>query len=468
MFCFVVGLGLGCNQAVRPLWYVWVLLGLASFIGFRIRPAWILLIPTGLAVGILYMASWRGSVLIPWHFNQETSFIGTVVAPADKRSNKTLLTVLPDGLSAAKILVSAERYPAIDYGDRLRVEGTIEQPAMFSGFDYPRYLEKDRIYGTLGRPKKISVVGHNAGNPLLAILYRLRAMVESTAQAVIPEPEAGFLNGIMLGSKRSVPADLTLALQKTGTSHIIAISGANITILLDIVLQLLPLYTLRRQFWVTILIALFMCLLTGASASVVRGALIACLSRWARLNSRRAWTLPLILAGLVMMLFESPLLLVADPGFQLSFAAFAGLGWLGTPCKEMVDRYCSRWPEVVRSSLAETVAASLGTAPVSFALFGQLSLLGFVVNPLILWLLPAITFMGLFLCLAGWLPVAAHIIQLPLWFCLHAVLGLIAWFGKLDVGLIHWKPDWSVSLTLCVATTLLVRLIRKLPRYAPP
>ena len=82
------------------------------------------------------------------------------------------------------------------------------------------------------------------------------------------------------------------------------------------------------------------------------------------------------------------------------------------------------------------LAASLGTLPISLWHFRQVSWLSLVVNPLVLWLLPAITLLGLGLCLFGWLPGLAALLAIPLWLLLHAALSIIGGFATLPVGIL--------------------------------
>lgn len=387
--------------------------------------------------GLFYVQAWRTAHTTT--FPEQGDFTGIISEVPDARQNKTFLTVQPEK-GTGKLLVKVPPFPKYHYGDYLRVTGSVEAPEPFETFNYPLYLERAGIYGIMPQPQvRLEKPAHVS---VLGSLYALRARVETEVQEQVVEPEASFLNGILLGSKRAIPEEVQNALKATGTSHIIAISGANITILLGLLLQFLPLYERRKQFWATVLIAGFVTILTGASASVLRGAVVACLGSFVRMHGRRAWATPLILFSLLILLFNNPLLLRADPGFQLSFAAYAGLLYLGTPLATWTERLTvlKKVPAILKSSFAETLAATLGTTPLSFVLFGQLSLLGLLVNPLVLWLLPATTFLGLGLVLLGWLPGLGWLISVPLWLLLHTILAIIQYFGQLNVGIIHWSP----------------------------
>lgn len=447
LLCFLVGMLLGSAFLSYPSLPFLLAVVLLIFTVLAKPFFWrIALFLLALSIGVLYTQAWRA---MHWtQFPDHIQTTGTVVALPDVRADSTFLTIKPTQLlglgirgqpNQGKLLVKAPRYPVFHYGDVVTLSGSVEKPVAFSGFNYPLFLERSGIYGIVSQPKII--LAKPAKDSVLGSLYSLQSHIETTIQHHIPEPESSFLAGILLGSKRAIPEDIQNALVTTGTSHIVAISGANITILLGIILQLLPLYSRKQQFWATLLIALFVTLLTGASASVVRGATIAILAQYIRLHGRRAWATPLILFSMTSILLNNPLLLRIDPGFQLSFAAYAGLAYLAAPITQFLEklRWFTALPAIIKSSFTETVAATLGTAPLSFLLFGQLSLLGVVVNPLVLWLLPLTTFIGLAFVTTGWLPLLGAILSLPLWILLHTMLSIIRWFGQFTFAVIHWK-----------------------------
>ena len=405
------------------------------------------LLAIGCALGGMLVAVWRTEHRPTFPFGASVTVEGTVSEAPDIRSDHQLLTVTPDG-SRASILVYAHRYPTRRYGERLAVTGAIDHPSSLDQFDYPLFLERFGVLGTEFRPKQLRTIGYAPPNRIIASLYWLRGTLEQRIDQNLPEPEASFLAGIMLGSKRAIPANVQADLKTTGTTHIVAISGENITVLLVILLRALPLMNGRRKFWLTVLIATFMSALTGNSASVIRGAAIGSLIAFVRSHSRRAWPISLLLVGTVACLLINPLLLAADPGFQLSIAAFAGLLFFGPLCTGWISRPpLNRLPPLAAAALAETVAATLGTLPLDLRLFGQLSLIGFIVNPLVLWLVPPITSLGLIYVTAGGLPYVTLLVKLPLWLLLHAMLSLIGWFGGLTAGVVHWQiPWWPVAL----------------------
>lgn len=401
-------------------------------------------------LGFFYCILWRQYRLAAYPYGQLINFSGIIVEPPDLRQNKTFLTLEPNrslgknffGIAKkGRVQVRVPRYPSYKYGESLEIEGLIEKAEPFNNFNYPLYLERYGIYGIISRPQKVIPLGKPVPFSIWKLLFSLRSRVEKNIQEALPEPESSFLSGILLGSKRAIPSDIQENLKQTGTSHLVAISGANITILLSILGKIIPGRSLKHKFFLTCLSSVFITFLTGASASVRRGATMACLGSYIKMRSRRALATPLILCGLTILILGNPLLLAADPGFQLSFSAFAGLVYLGRPLTHylMQAQFGKSWPEWIQSSFAETLAATLGTLPLSLGIFGQFSWLGLLVNPLVLWLITPITFLGLCLIAVSKILLLKYLIGLSTWWLLHTALAIINLSARLPFG-VYVKP----------------------------
>ena len=402
----------------------------------------------GWAIGLGWTVTYRSFHQLTLPLGQPLTIIGTVSDAPDVRQSRTYLTVQPDGQHSA-LLVKMPRLNHYRYGDRLRFVGTVVAPEAINGFDYPRYLERFGIGGTIRQPSSVTYLGYAPPNWVVAHLYALRDVIEQQINRQVPEPEASFLSGLLLGSRRAIPQEIQIQLQRTGTSHLTAISGENISLMLLILLKLVPVASVRGKWWVTLFIATVISVMTGLCSSVVRGAVMACAAAYLRMSSRKIWPVPLLLVSLSGMLLFNPLLLADDPGFQLSFAAITGLFLFSTPIQVLLSRWpLTLLPEAIQSGLAETLAAMTGTLPLDLKLFGQLPLLGLAVNPLVLWLIFPITLIGLLIVAFGWIAPLAWLLALPAWLLLHAVLAIIAWFASLPFGLIHLSISWWVVAVL--------------------
>ena len=405
-------------------WGILMLVGLAR--RHRLRGLWcVAWVVCCLAAGTSYVAWWRGQQPKPDQVHLAGR--GAVAEPPSYLPGVQQL-ILQD-VSGYRVELQLPPFPRYQLGDQLSYNThPPNQPPLYP--DAALRLERFKLVKNLVL-HQVEYRGTTAHWPLLWQLYKIRITIEQTINQYIPEPESSFLSGVLLGSSRAIPQEVQAELRQTGTSHIIAISGANITIVLGLLLAVLPLTNLRRQFWATCLAAGFITLLTGASASVVRGAVVAMLGQLLRLYGRPAPATSLVLVLCLVMLIGNPLQLRVDVGFQLSLAAFTGIIFLGKP----LAHFCRNLPEVLRLSLSETTAATIATAPVSYFVFGKVSLLGLLVNPCILWLLPPLTALGFMLLGVSLLPRAgpflAWVASYPLWGMLHLILQIIHRFARL-------------------------------------
>lgn len=312
-------------------------------------------------------------------------------------------------------LVTLGLYPRYRLGDELAVNDTLKEPENFTeDFDYRAYLAKDDIYGTFFFPK-VEKVGEDKGGRLVLVLSKIKHAFEEKIDRALPEPHAAFLKGLTLGERESLPEELVEDFKRTGVTHIIALSGYNITLVANFFIWTLLAFTLpfRFAFWIaTAGIALFV-LLTGASPSVTRagvmGILILVARREGRLYSIRN---ALAFAG-AAMIFHNPKILRFDAAFQLSFLATLGLVYLSPRVERWLDIVRSRAallrgrmlprrdPHFERRALfpfrrifIETLSAQIAVLPLLIFLFGRVSLVSPVTNLLVIVAVPHSMILG--------------------------------------------------------------------------
>ena len=336
---------------------------------------------------------------------------GFIVDEPDRRPVKTRYTVEVEG---DKILVTDyAAWPRHDYGDEVLVKGVLERPGVIEDFAYDRYLSRFDIYSITPRAE-VTTLSSGHGYSFFTLLYHLKERFESQINRLYPEPHASFLAGLLTGSRRGIPEHLLTDFQRTGLTHIIAISGYNITIVLSILGSLLFFLPLRWRFLPSLLAILFFTLFVGASPSVVRAAIMGALGLFALHVGRQRHALIAILLAAFLMTVFNPKLLWYDAGFQLSFLSVLGLTYLSP----FLERPCSVFPKAfgIRDSLQITIAAQLAAVPLVTLLFGQFSLVAPLANLFIAPLIPlAMLFgflgvtlsflsfpLGLFIAYLGW------------------------------------------------------------------
>ncbi|MFQ6121753.1 MAG: ComEC/Rec2 family competence protein, partial [Dehalococcoidales bacterium] len=133
-------------------------------------------------------------------------------------------------------LLFVPRYPTYKYGDVLQVDGKLETPSQFNDFDYEGYLAHQGIYSIMFYPK-IELQERGKGFKPLEWVYSLRNHTARTLSAVVPEPQASLAQGILLGMRGNIPLSLKTDFIRTGTAHLLAISGLHLSIVAGILLS---------------------------------------------------------------------------------------------------------------------------------------------------------------------------------------------------------------------------------------
>ncbi|PIX98975.1 DNA internalization-related competence protein ComEC/Rec2, partial [bacterium (Candidatus Howlettbacteria) CG_4_10_14_3_um_filter_37_10] len=137
--------------------------------------------------------------------------------------------------------------PEYQYGDELEISGKLKTPIVFEDFNYKEFLDKDDIYSVCYKPE-IRLVSSDNGNFIYRNLFNFKNKLKKIIARILPEPESSFLSALLLGIKGSIPKDILDNFSKTGISHIIAISGLHITILLGVISCLLSSVSRKNSF----------------------------------------------------------------------------------------------------------------------------------------------------------------------------------------------------------------------------
>ena len=358
---------------------------------------------------------------------------GYVSAEPDIRSSRTQLQVTVERITLddepldvrGKLLATVSLYPAYAYGDRVRCYGKLETPPILDDFDYREYLAARGVY-SLMRWASIEPLQAYGGNPLLRALYQLKTTLRHRIDRILPHPEAGLLQGILLGLRHTLPHDLAQAFRVAGLSHIIVVSGFHVSTLMQAWF-----FGSRRWMhrWTSLGLGLgvlgLLVAFIGPSPSVMRAGLVGGLFMIAQLVGRRATPLASLAATALVMTAVNPLLL-HSVGYQLSFAATLALVLLQPRLAEGVyarlyggSDAAPAWTRILWEILLTTFAAQMVTLPIVWANFRQISTVALLANALVLPVLPLILIPGLLVTLLslpapGLARLAGYALWLPL------------------------------------------------------
>ncbi|GAG25513.1 unnamed protein product, partial [marine sediment metagenome] len=133
-------------------------------------------------------------------------------------------------------LIRVPRYPAYRYGDVLKITGKLETPLQFEDFDYKSYLARQGIYSVIYYPG-VELLDRGQGFKPLQLIYSLREQLSASLARALPEPQGSLAQAILLGLRGNIPDSLYEAFSRTGTAHLLAISGLHISIILAMLLS---------------------------------------------------------------------------------------------------------------------------------------------------------------------------------------------------------------------------------------
>jgi competence protein ComEC len=403
---------------------------------------------------------------------------GYVVAEPSLRSTYTQIEVraeraAPEGQPwqpvQGTVLLNLPSYPVYRYGDRLTLLGQLLTPPSSGDYNYREYLAQRGVHSLLWRPQ-VQRLPVRAGSPLLRALYAVKERARRALATSLPDPEAGLLAGILLGLGHTLPEALADAFRATGLTHIIVISGFNMSLVLQAVM-------LGSRRWLHRWLALGLSmgavllytLFVGPSPPVVRAALMGGLFVLAQLVGRAPHALTSLAAASWLMTLVNPLLLWSV-SFQLSLVATLALV-LVEPLlrRDLLVALTKRWTldrarqgvAIARELFLATLAAQLLTLPIIWASFGEISLIALLANVLVLPAQPAVMAFGfptLLLGLAaeplgqvaGWL----------VWPFLRYTLWVVETLGRLPWAMVRWPEPAPAAVWLfysCVLSAVLLR-----------
>jgi competence protein ComEC len=355
--------------------------------------------------------------------NKQIIFEGIVTENPDKRIYNQQLIVSVMG-QKTNILVTVPKELEIFYGDKVKIFGILETPENFiteagREFNYKRYLANKDIYFVV-RNANIEIISHNNGNKLKSELYKIRNSFMKNIEKAISPPESFLASGLLLGARGGFDNNMREKFIETGTIHIVALSGYNISVISGNIISFLGLFLSQifSSILAIILILLFI-LMTGATATAVRAGIMAGIILLARITGRNYLAgRALIIAGLLMICYD--LRVVTDLSFQLSFLATGGILFIMPKIINWFRFLPIRFK--IRETVATTFSATIAVLPILLYSTGIFSIISLPANVLILPIIPVTMF---FSFLGGIFGYVLPIVAIPFAFIAQLLLSYI-------------------------------------------
>lgn len=295
--------------------------------------------------------------------------------------------------SCGIIMVNTFNAPVtFQYGDEAILEGSLfsPRPATNPGqFDYKRFLERKKIFYILNARKGdfSRVIGHRWVNPVRLFAYKASHRIEVLIKTFMPDMEGSMLEAILLGKRIDVDSDINEDFVKTGTVHILAISGLHVGLLASMFILLFKIFRLPFKIWVLplALLLIFYCVMVDNRPPVTRATIMILVFLFGRVLKREQDLLNTLAFSALVILFFNPNNLF-DIGFQLSFLTVGSIVYF-TPQLEriFIKRYYLPVPEngvrlYVLRLLLVSLSAWLGSAPLIARYFNIFSPITIIAN----------------------------------------------------------------------------------------
>lgn len=434
-------LGIGMETAVLGILVVCTGLAIAAR-----RLVFISLLVMLLAAGV-----WRGNETIfsktplGQRIGQKVTLVGQISDdPSRSLNNNTVLTIKNaelDGQNTRQSVRVTSPYKELKRGQKIQVTGKIGQNLgsvpvrMFS---------------------VVTVIDDRIG-PLEKLRQRFFAAMHTS----LPEPVAGFGLGLLVGVRALIDKPLQDTLTLVGLSHLVAVSGYNLTIIIRAVNKALKKISIFTATAVSLWLIFGFMLVAGFSASIVRAAFVSTLALIAGYYGHRVKPMTLIAIPAAATALYNPSYLTNDLGWQLSFLAFFGILVLAPLIR---SRY-GLGGGFLSQILIESLCAQVMTFPLIMLIFGKLSLVSPLANALIVPLVPLAMLLGFAAGLITlFMPALGAAAALPAAGLLGLMLAVTYWLAGFNHASLNIALDATVTLAIytaiAVATFVMWRIAR--------
>lgn len=411
---------------------------------------------------------------------------GQIAADPDVREDKTYLKVATSKVEwdnkslnvVGNILIKIrEASFAFTYGDVVQVQGYLNAPLSRRNpglFDYQRYLSTKGIYGlvTLNNVAQVKIIENQSGNFFISkIIIPTKKFIKNIFEQSLDQPHQALLAGFVLGERRQIPEEIYEMFTKTGTLHLLAVSGFNVGVIVLFLLAIVKL--LRIPKWINLIILLLGILIfsfiTNNQPSVVRASIMAALFLLAFYLEREPNFVNIISFAALLILFYSPLTFF-DVSFQLSFAATFGIGYLVPKMNNILTKIGWSSKKILKNWIIlptfGSIAATLFTLPINAYYFNQFSAVIILSNMVLIPLTGLAVIIG---CLASILGVIslglAQIISAVNWLLLTLILESVNFFASFPWSQIKVSSPAILSITFFYLLLILTILSMESKKY---
>ncbi|MCX6780476.1 MAG: ComEC/Rec2 family competence protein [Candidatus Magasanikbacteria bacterium] len=344
------------------------------------------------------------------------------------------------------ILINLPLYTDFKFGDVVKVSCDLKAPQGKDNFlNYDKYLARNGVWSLCGT--RVGIEKLNTENSFLQKVYikffDFKHYLQNRVNELWSEPQSALAAGLLYGARSGFTQEVSQDFSRVGLTHIVAVSGYNISIIAAVLMNILIRLSLdrRKAFFVVIGGIILFVFFTGASASVVRAGIMGIIVLLSTQLGRQSQVGNVLVFTAAVMLLMNPFVLIWDAGFQLSFLSTLGLIYISPILNNFGIENENNFVQTLLESFCTTLSAIIATLPLILFQFGRLSLVAPVANILILWTVP-------FLMLFCFLAILLSYIFYPL----GILVAFPTYFGlKYVIITAHYLASWpwaSVEFSL--------------------
>ncbi len=387
---------------------------------------------------------------------REVLFEGQVIDNPDIRNFNQQLIISPSN-QAINILIIVPKEINISYGDLLKVNGVIETPQNFltevgKEYNYKKYLANKDVYYLIKYPE-IEIISSGHGHKIKAILFNIRNSFIQNIEKVLIPPKSSLANGLLVGARGGIDNDLRQKFIETGTIHIVALSGYNLSVIGDnIILVFGLIFTQAVSMVIGLIFIILFIIMTGATGTAVRAGIMATILLFARISGRKYEAgRALIITGLLMIVYDPRF--ITDLSFQLSFLATFGLIFIMPKTIEHLKFLPYGFK--IRENVATTLSATIAVLPLILYSTGVFSLVSLPANILILPFIPVTMLLSFLTGIFGYLsPVISILFSYLANILLSYILFITKFFASLSFASFSFQ-SFPFILTILIYFILL-------------
>ncbi len=333
-----------------------------------------------------------------------------------------------------RVLVRIDFRQRLNYGDNLTLIGSLTRPRSFNitNQSYKDFLARQGIYFIMRIKDLRQIIRHpgNSGHKLIRYSFWLRTEMEAVISRFLADLPASILSAMVLGQKRNIPWLVNNSMVKSGTVHILVVSGFNVGIVAFVANLLFKILRIPRKVRIILIVIclIIYCFVTGASNPVIRATVMGVIFLSSYLLKREADIYNSLAAAALFILVINPRQLF-DIGFQLSFVSVLAIVYFYPKLRALIhleDCRVKIWRFICEGCLV-SFSAWLGTLGIIALNFRIISPVTVLANIFVVPLATIITLCGFTLVISGLIcPCLANLFSIPTSMLINFLLSLNA------------------------------------------